>query len=93
MKTLIAAAFAASLSLAGATASQAMPVAPATPAGGGVLTLIAGGCGPGFERTRRGYCVRSHVRPAPRRWHRPAARYCPRGWHMNRAGRCVRNWR
>jgi len=46
MKTLIAAAFFATLGLA---AAQAMPVAPA-PAGG-LTTQVAQGCGPGFART------------------------------------------
>lgn len=67
MNKLIAAAFAASLSLIGATASQALPLAPMAPTDG-MVTLAAGGCGPGYHPGPRGLCrpmrgPRPHVRP------------------------------
>ena len=51
MKTLIAAAFFATLGLATA---QAMPVAPVQ--SDGLTTQVAQGCGPGMARNARGSC-------------------------------------
>ncbi|WP_342359023.1 GCG_CRPN prefix-to-repeats domain-containing protein [Terrarubrum flagellatum] len=101
MKSLIAAAFASAMLLAGASASQAMPIAPAAPEGG-LLTLVAQGCGPGFHRAPRGFCVRNGFGPvvvAPRP--RPVivapvrppvvvrpGRVCPRGFFLTQRGVC-----
>jgi len=75
MKTLIAAAFFATLGLA---AAQAMPVAPA-PADG-LTTQVAQGCGPGFARNAAGRCRPAYL-----------ARSCPPGMHRNYIGRCRPN--
>lgn len=75
MKTLIAAAFFATLGLATA---QAMPVAPVE--SDGLTTQVAQGCGPGFARNAFGKCRPAFV-----------VRGCPPGRHKNRFGVCVRN--
>jgi len=54
------------------------------------LTLVAGGCGPGFHRTPYGYCVRNYYYPGyypPRPYYPPRA--CPYGYRIDPWGRCV----
>jgi hypothetical protein len=81
MKTLLAAsALALGLGLMGATASQAMPLAPVVDqAATNDVILVAGGCGPGWHRGPYGGC-------------RPMYN-CPPGFHSGPFGRrCFRNW-
>jgi hypothetical protein len=68
------------LGMMGATAAQAMPLAPvADQAASGDVILVAGGCGPGWHRGPYGGC-------------RPMYN-CPPGWHSGPFGRrCFRNW-
>ena len=75
MKTLIAAAFFATLGLA---AAQAMPVAPVQ--SDGLTTQVAQGCGPGFARNAAGRCRPAYM-----------TRACPPGMHRNAIGRCRPN--
>ena len=75
MKTLIAAAFFATLGFA---TVQAMPVAPVQ--SDGLTTQVAQGCGPGMARNAAGRC-----RPAF------MAKPCPPGMHRNAIGRCRPN--
>ncbi len=74
MKSLIAAAFIATLGLG---AAQAMPVAPVE--ADGLTTQVAQGCGPGLARNAFGKCRPGFI-----------ARGCPHGRHKNRFGICVR---
>lgn len=85
MKQLFALAFAAGLSLAAVSASQAAPVAPVGQTGG-IVIQVAGGCGPGWHRGPYGGCRRNWVAPPP------AFRVCPRGYHRGPYGRCRPNW-
>jgi hypothetical protein len=80
MKLLAASVFAIGLSLAGMTASQAMPVAPLDQQGPSADVIqVFGGCGWGGHRGPYGGC-------------RPLYN-CPPGWHTGPYGRrCVRNW-
>lgn len=71
MNRFIAAAFAAGLAAIGATASQAMPIAPMAPAGDSMVTRVADGCGRGFYRTPRGFCRPMDGRPVVVRPARP----------------------
>jgi hypothetical protein len=75
MKSLIAAAFIATLGL---SAAQAMPVAPVQ--ADGLTTQIAQGCGPGMARNAAGRC-----RPAF------MTRGCGPGMHRGPFGRCRPN--
>ena len=65
--------------------AQALPLSPA-PAGvaNPDLTLVAGGCGPGWHRNPYGACV-------PNRYYAPyyPPRACPPGFWLTRWGRCV----
>lgn len=57
------------LSVAPATASPMVPV-PAVPEASNIVQ-VAGGCGRGFHRNRRGYCVRNYRPHAyPRHYYR-----------------------
>ena len=74
---LIASAFALA-GLSAAAPSQAMPFAPAdrTPS---MLTLTAGGCGPGFHRGPNGGCRvngGAYVHPYARPYAHPYGRHC-----------------
>ena len=79
---LIAVAFVACIGLAGMSASQAMTAASLAPSSD--VTLVAGGCGPGWHRGPRGGCLRNYAHPA--------AHACPRGYHLGPGGRCRANW-
>lgn len=68
MNGFFAAAFAASLSVVGATSAQAMPLAPIGGAQDSLIERAAQGCGRGYERDRRGFCRPSFDRP---RYDRP----------------------
>jgi hypothetical protein len=89
MKQIFALAFAAGLSLAAVSASQAAPVAPVSPSDD-IVIQVAGGCGPGWHRGPYGGCRRNGVGvvvvPGP------AYRVCPRGYHRGPYGRCRPNW-
>lgn len=79
MKILAASLFAIGISLAGVSASQAMPVAPLDQAASADTVRVAGGCGAGWHRGPYGGC-------------RPMYN-CPPGWHAAPFGRqCFRNW-
>ena len=75
MKSLIAAAFIATLGLG---AAQAMPLAPMQ--ADGLTTQVAEGCGPGMTRNREGRCRPKFM-----------ARECRPGMHRNRFGVCRPN--
>ena len=83
MKTLAAFAFLGCIGLAAATPAHALPLAPL--AKDGTITLVAGGCGPGFHRGPYGGCRRNFADPA--------AHACPRGYHIGPGGRCRGNGR
>ena len=68
--------------LLGASAAQAMPLAPLAPAPADVIA-VAGGCGPGWHRGPYGGCRRNYARP----W----LHACPRGWYPGPFGRCRAN--
>ncbi len=85
MKQLFAIAFAAGLSLAAVSVSQAAPVAPVG-AADDIVIQVAGGCGPGFHRGPYGGCRRNWGGPPP------GFRVCPRGYHRGPYGRCRPNW-
>ena len=76
MKSLIAAAFIASL--AGLGAAQAMPLAPVQ--ADSLTTQVAQGCGPGMSRNAMGRCRPNFI-----------ARGCPPGMHRGMMGRCRPN--
>ncbi|MBV8912035.1 MAG: hypothetical protein JOZ05_03215 [Acetobacteraceae bacterium] len=64
---------------------------PGLTAGSGI-TLVEGGCGPGFFRAPNGYCYRGGYRPPPPPpppgyYRRP----CPPGYHPTPYG-CRPNW-
>ena len=95
-------AFAAVLLSLGAMSAQALPAAPVqTGFDGSDVTLVAGGCGPGYYRNdfghcrpmRRGgggsswWCRRSGSLPGRRG--RAGVRGCPPGMWRHRSGRCV----
>lgn len=84
MKTLIAAAFFASL-IAGTGFAGAMPLAPVGPAANPDMVQVAGGCGAGWHRGPFGGCRRNFANPA--------AHACPRGYHIGPGGRCRGNGR
>jgi hypothetical protein len=84
MIKLIATAFAASVAVAVAAPSYAMPMAPAGFTASDVIH-VAGGCGPGWHRGPYGGCRRN--------WANPAAHACPRGYHIGPGGRCRGNGR
>jgi hypothetical protein len=75
MKSLIAAAFIATLGLG---AAQAMPLAPIQ--ADGLTTQVAEGCGPGMTRNGAGRCRPKFM-----------ARECRPGMHRNRFGVCRPN--
>ena len=82
MKQIFALAFAAGLSLAAVSASQAAPVAPVSPSDD-IVIQVAGGCGPGWHRGPYGGCRQNYANPA--------AHACPRGWYAGPYGRCRAN--
>jgi hypothetical protein len=82
MKTLVAAAFFASL-IAGA--ATAMPLGPTAQGLQSDIIQVAGGCGRGWHRGTYGGCRRN--------WANPAAHACPRGYHIGPGGRCRGNGR
>ncbi|WP_438277362.1 GCG_CRPN prefix-to-repeats domain-containing protein [Nitrobacter sp.] len=82
MKTLVAAAFLASLFIGSASA---MPLGPAASAPNADIIEVAGGCGGGWHRGPYGGCRRN--------WAHPAAHACPRGYHIGPGGRCRGNGR
>ncbi len=93
MKTLVAAAFLASL-IAGSSFANAMPLAPTGAATRGDVIQVAGGCGPGFHRGPYGGCRPNRgevvvVPGAPVVVERPVVvgRRCPPGMFW-RYGRC-----
>ena len=75
MKSLIAAAFIATLGLG---AAQAMPLAPIQ--ADGLSTQVAQGCGPGMARNAMGHCRPAFI-----------ARGCGPGMHRGYLGRCRPN--
>lgn len=87
MKTLVAAAFVGSL-IAGVSAAQAAPLAPASAVDSSAVIRVAGGCGPGWYRGPYGGCRPMGAGPVvvvP-----PvvvAPRVCPPGFFW-RYGRC-----
>ena len=83
MMKLAAFALFASIGLAAATSAHALPLAPL--AQDGAVTLVAGGCGPGWHRGPYGGCRRN--------FENPAAHACPRGYHIGPGGRCRGNGR
>lgn len=93
MKTLVAAAFLASM-IAGSGFANAMPLAPTGPAASGDVIQVAGGCGPGFHRGPYGGCRPNRggpvvVVPGAVVVERPVVvgRRCPPGMFF-RYGRC-----
>ena len=92
MKTLVAAAFVASL-IAGSSFANAMPMASGGPAASGDVIQVAGGCGPGFHRGPYGGCRPNRgdvvVVPGAVVVERPVVigRRCPPGLSW-RYGRC-----
>ena len=86
MKQIFALAFAAGLSLAAVSASQAAPVAPVGPSED-IVIQVAGGCGPGMHRGPYGGCRRNWSGGPG-----PGFRVCPRGYHRGPYGRCRPNW-
>lgn len=88
-KKLVLASAAALMVAMTAFGAQALPVSTAvSDAAASNLTLVAGGCGPGFHRGPRGGCrPNGAVVVAPRRVI-VAPHVCPRGFHWR--GRCVR---
>jgi hypothetical protein len=84
MKKIFAIAFVASLGVAAATSSQAVPVASVDRAPLDMVTTVAGGCGEGWHRGPRGGCLRNYVNPR--------VHACPRGYHIGPGGRCRGNW-
>lgn len=98
MKKLIAGAFFVSVALAGVSVAQAAPLAPVAQPDG-IVTTVAGGCGPGYHRGPYGGCRRNAgaVVVAPGVVVAPAApvvvrRACPIGYHLNRWGHCRPNY-
>ena len=98
MKTRLA--FAAVLLSLGAVSAQALPAAPVQPEISGDVTLVAGGCGPGYYRNDFGHCrpmrrgggavvVAPGVAVVPPVVVAPVVRGCPPGMWRNRYGRCV----
>lgn len=88
-KALIAALSSATL-LAAVPLAQAMPLAGIASSDSGAITLVAGGCGPGFHRGPMGGC-RPNFGPrpfGPRPFFR--GRACPPGSHLGPAGRACR---
>ena len=82
MKTLVAAAFFASL-IAGA--ATAMPLGTVAQVPNANVIEVAGGCGAGWHRGPYGGCRRNFAHPA--------AHACPRGYHIGPGGRCRGNGR
>jgi hypothetical protein len=78
MKTLVAAAFFASLIAGAATAMPAQ-------APNANIIEVAGGCGAGWHRGPYGGCRRNFAHPAEHA--------CPRGYHIGPGGRCRGNGR
>jgi hypothetical protein len=79
MKLLVASAFAIGLGVMAMSPSRAMPIYPADKAASSDITLVFGGCGPGWHRGPYGGC-------------RPLYN-CPPGWHTGPYGRrCFRNY-
>jgi hypothetical protein len=64
------------------SSAQAMPGSPIA-AESGLLTQVAGGCGPGWHRGPYGGCRKNYANPA--------AHPCPRGYYLGRFGRCRAN--
>lgn len=76
----------------GAATAQAMPIASTGDAGGSLITLAAGGCGPAFHRGPYGGCRPNWRGPGWRRgwrrgpgWHRGWRGHG--GWHRHGWGR------
>lgn len=102
MKGIIAAAFAASLGVVGATSAGAMPLAPFGGAQDGLIEHVAQGCGPGFGRDARGVCRPFAREPRGPRFVAPAPRFvapaprpvivrprvCPPGYFLSPRGVC-----
>ena len=82
MKTLVAAAFFASL-IAGA--ATAMPLGAVTPAPNASIIEVAGGCGAGWHRGPYGGC-----RPGGQAGGYRHGRPCPPGFHLGPYGRRCR---
>jgi hypothetical protein len=79
MKMLVASAFAIGLGMMAISPSRAMPIYPSDKPASSDITLVAGGCGPGWHRGPYGGC-------------RPLYN-CPPGWHSGPYGRrCFRNY-
>jgi len=98
MKTRLA--FAAVLLSLGAVSAQALPATPVQTGMSGDVTLVAGGCGPGYYRNDWGHCrpmrrgggavvVAPGVAVVPPVVVAPVVRGCPPGMWRNRHGRCV----
>jgi len=85
MIKLIAAVFVASIAIAAASPSYAMPMVSAAGLSPSDVVQVAGGCGPGWHRGPYGGCRRN--------WANPAAHACPRGYHIGPGGRCRGNGR
>lgn len=92
MKLLIAAASLAAV-LGGASAANAMPVAPLDSRTSADVIQVAQGCGPGWARGPMGRCRPMYRRPpvvvVPPRVVAPRA--CPPGYFW-RGGRCLRRY-
>ena len=73
---------AASLGAGMISSAQAMPVSKIA-AESGLVTQVAGGCGPGWHRGPYGGCRKNYANPA--------AHPCPRGYYLGRFGRCRAN--
>jgi hypothetical protein len=91
-------AIAAALLSLGAVSAQALPATPVQPEISGDVTLVAGGCGPGYYRNDWGHCrpmrggavvVAPGVAVVPPVVVAPVVRACPPGMWRNRHGRCV----
>ena len=92
-------AIAAALLSLGAVSAQALPATPVQPEISGAVTLVAGGCGPGYYRNDWGHCrpmrssgavvVAPGVAVVPPVVVAPVVRACPPGMWRNRYGRCV----
>jgi hypothetical protein len=91
-------AFATALLSLGAVSAQALPAAPVQPEIAGDVTLVAGGCGPGYYRNEWGHCrpmgrsgvvVAPGIAVVPPVVVAPVVRGCPPRMWRNRYGRCV----
>jgi hypothetical protein len=85
MKTIVAAAFAAGVSMLALSSACAMPVIGLDGARPDIIITVAGGCGRGFHRGPYGGCLRNYAVPADHP--------CPRGFHVGPYGGCRANGR